>query len=319
MRFLPLLALCLLCSPAFALELDMPVDCAMGQDCVVQNYVDHDSGAGYRDHTCRHLSYDGHKGVDIRTMNRAVMHRGVTVLAAADGKVLGMRDGVEDLAPVIEGKECGNGVLLAHGQGWTTQYCHLRKGSLVVRKGETVRAGQPLGLIGMSGNTAFPHVHLSVARDGTPVDPYTGTSMQDACGGEAQPLWSAAAAEKLSYVDSGILGAGFADRKLTGEELQNGEHHPSVLPAGKPILLFWAEFFGLEKDDAVYLALRDPQGKTEAEMDVVMPRSRAVQHYQVGKRKAQGWPQGRYEGVVRVQRDGKTIIEKTYDLQVRHD
>ena len=63
-------------------------------------------------------------------------------------------------------RNCGNGVLLRHGDGWETQYCHLRQGSVRVAAGDRVEAGQPLGLVGMSGEANFPHVHLSVRRDG---------------------------------------------------------------------------------------------------------------------------------------------------------
>src|SRR3546814_4129881 len=44
----------------------LPVGCAMGAVCTVQNYIDHDPGPGWRDHSCGPLSYDGHRGIDIR-------------------------------------------------------------------------------------------------------------------------------------------------------------------------------------------------------------------------------------------------------------
>src|SRR3546814_11350495 len=76
----------------FGLPLDCPADIA----CTVQNYIDHDPGPGWRDHTCGPLSYDGHRGIDIRLPTLVEMRRGVAVVAAADGEVPIARDGQPD-------------------------------------------------------------------------------------------------------------------------------------------------------------------------------------------------------------------------------
>ena len=83
------------------------------------------------------------------------MQAGIPTLAAADGVVLRLRDGVNDTTlPLdkssIAGKECGNGLIINHADGWQTQYCHLQKNSIRVTKGEVVKVGQAIALIGMS-------------------------------------------------------------------------------------------------------------------------------------------------------------------------
>src|SRR3712207_7690329 len=69
----------------------------------------------------------------------------------------GIRDigvtGVQTCALPISNAECGNGVVIGHGEGWETQYCHLANGSLQVKPVERVRAGQPIARIGLSGQT----------------------------------------------------------------------------------------------------------------------------------------------------------------------
>ena len=60
----------------------LPVDCAMGSVCSIQNYIDHDSGPGWLDHACGPLSYDGHRGIDFRVPTLIEMRRGVPVVAA---------------------------------------------------------------------------------------------------------------------------------------------------------------------------------------------------------------------------------------------
>lgn len=163
---------------AEGLTLQSPVDCTLGETCYIQQYMDRDPGDGFRDFHCSNLSYDGHKGTDFALPTRADMEAGVNVLASADGRVRGFRDGMPDTgynkqtASSVDGKECGNGVVLIHPGGWETQYCHLKEGSVAIRNGQTVKTGDILGQIGQSGRAEFPHLHLSVRQGGDPVDPF---------------------------------------------------------------------------------------------------------------------------------------------------
>jgi murein DD-endopeptidase MepM/ murein hydrolase activator NlpD len=56
----------------------------------------------------------------------------------------------------------GNFVLIDHGDGEYSLYAHLRPGSLRVRPGDLVKAGQPIGSLGSSGNSTEPHLHFQV-------------------------------------------------------------------------------------------------------------------------------------------------------------
>lgn len=176
--------------------LDLPLACEPGRSCWVANYADTDPSAAATDFSCGPRAYEGHDGVDFAIRDLGEMARGVTVLAAAAGVVRGARDGVADVAAVdaesrarVAGRECGNGVLLEHGEGWQTQYCHLRRGSVGVRPGQRVAAGEPLGLVGLSGQTEFPHLHLAVRHNGVARDPFTGAALADGCGTRGAGLW----------------------------------------------------------------------------------------------------------------------------------
>ena len=130
-------------------ELGLPLACQLGQDCFIQQYVDTQEGPGAQDYTCGPLSYDGHKGTDIRVRDLPAMEAGVPVLAAAAGVVKGIRDGEPDIRvserglDQVKGKEAGNGVVIDHGNGWETQYSHLKQRSVRVKLGDRVEAGQP--------------------------------------------------------------------------------------------------------------------------------------------------------------------------------
>ena len=79
-------------------RIGIPVECAFGAVCSVQNYVDLDPGPGRLDAGCGRLSYDGHDGTDIRVRDLVAMEEGVGVVAAADGVVKAIRDGMADVS-----------------------------------------------------------------------------------------------------------------------------------------------------------------------------------------------------------------------------
>ncbi|WTG18765.1 M23 family metallopeptidase [Streptomyces decoyicus] len=83
---------------------------------------------------------------------------------------------VEGAVRVLGGarRVVGNHVILDLGDGTYALYAHVRRGSLTVRTGDRVRAGQPLGQCGDSGNSSEPHVHFQL-MDGE--DPETATGV----------------------------------------------------------------------------------------------------------------------------------------------
>ncbi len=95
-----------------------------------------------------------HFGVDVAAP------KGTPVHAAAAGVVALMHDDMY---------YTGKTVMLDHGHGVTSVYIHMSK--IVVRDGETVRQGQPIGAIGKSGRATGPHLHWGVYWGETPLDP----------------------------------------------------------------------------------------------------------------------------------------------------
>lgn len=102
---------------------------------------------------------------------------GQPILAPAAGTVVVVVDGVDDNKPGVMNPQqaAGNHVVIDHGNGEFSFLAHFRKGSLKVKKGDVVKAGQPLGLCGNSGNSSEPHLHYHLqttpelfAGDGLP-------------------------------------------------------------------------------------------------------------------------------------------------------
>ncbi len=200
-------------------ELSLPLDCKIGETCWLVNLVDRQPGPGRTDFRCGDLSYDTHKGTDFAIANDAEMQKGVAVLAAAPGRVLRVRDGMpastlQDLqsGTALRDRECGNGMVIDHGDGWSTQYCHLKAGTLRVVAGQQVNRGTPLGDIGRSGRSEFPHVHLAVRHGDAVIDPFTGDSNIGICNPQAETggLWAADLRQTLDYPGPQPFHLGFA-------------------------------------------------------------------------------------------------------------
>lgn len=86
---------------------------------------------------------------------------GRPIVAPGAGTVVEAVDGIADSAPGTMNREqpAGNHVVLDHGNGEFSLLAHLQNGSLKVKKGDAVKAGDPLGRCGNSGNTSEPHLH----------------------------------------------------------------------------------------------------------------------------------------------------------------
>lgn len=157
--------------------------------------------------------------------------KGTPVVAPVGGTVLG--------AKTNDGKG-GNWVQVRGTDGLVYYFAHM-DGSPTVKKGQTVTAGAHLGFVGDSGNArgTSPHLHFSIKRGGTPINPYSylqgsqnsgNTYTPDATGsqftlGEQEP---SSTSDKynalLQSVSDQVAGGQRTDwRKLSEESVENTE------------------------------------------------------------------------------------------------
>lgn len=95
-------------------------------------------------------------------------HPGIDFRAPLGSDVLAMDDGV--VTDIVEQKQgYGRHVYIQDADGKETLYAHL--GLIMVEIGDSIKAGQKVGEIGMTGWTTGPHLHFEVAQDGSKINP----------------------------------------------------------------------------------------------------------------------------------------------------
>lgn len=102
-----------------------------------------------------------HKGEDIIQRNKEKYLGICDICSIEKGKVIA----------VGEEKKMGIYVKIQHELG-ISLYCHLKKGSVKVSKGQYVSKAQVIGTMGSSGNSTGSHLHLGIFINGKHVDPY---------------------------------------------------------------------------------------------------------------------------------------------------
>jgi hypothetical protein len=105
------------------------------------------------------------------TVNESYNNYGDTLYAVADGTVTELIDGhpenngnLQDVQFNTLDDLGGNMLIINIGNDLSAVYAHIIPGSFLVNKGEQVIEGQPLALLGNSGNSSAPHLHFHIAK-----------------------------------------------------------------------------------------------------------------------------------------------------------
>lgn len=160
---------------------------------------------------------------------------GLPILAARGGTVIYTKDGIPDNQTPFEldyttglDNATGNVVYIEHEDGTIGNYSHMIPNSILVKKGDTVYAGQQVGRLGNSGNSFAPHLHMHVLvpSEGNEIESYS-----DGLFMESAPYCL------TEFTKLGSLPTGYLDEEdLAPFTPSVSEKHTDVLPSENDVI-----------------------------------------------------------------------------------
>lgn len=306
--FITLLAVFTVFSLQAQAFLEVPVEGVAGKDYTIVNYLDW-SDTDIQDPFCGSKTYDGHQGTDFSIRSFRQMDSSVNILAAAEGKVVFVQDGLFDRETVSDvSKGFGNYIAIKHPNKYFTYYAHLKKGSLKVKVGDEVKAGDVIAEMGSSGNSTDPHLHFEVYFDSMyVVDPFKGN-----CGNDAS-LWL----DQLPYDTSFVVWeTGMHNELVAMDDLRNRINTLDCCPftfptnSSQPVLL-WSQMYGLRKGSTLTVTWYTPDDQLWFTYDFKMERDWWYYYFWTYINN-ENLPEGTWH--VELEYDGNRVVNQEFEV-----
>lgn len=134
-------------------------------------------------------------------LNTVRAHRGVDYAANSGTPIMATADGIVQHRGPLGG--LGNAIVIAHANGFTTRYGHMRGFASGVSVGNRVSQGQVIGYVGMTGLATGPHLHYEMIRNGRHVDPLAvDLPNGDPVPGDARDRWLSELRPRVALLSS---------------------------------------------------------------------------------------------------------------------
>lgn len=106
-------------------------------------------------------------------------HNGIDFLAPEGSEILATNSGYIEYASFLE-SGYGNTIIISHNSNLKSLYCHTSE-NYIVKVGDFVNKGDIISFVGpkylsngnLNGNTTGPHLHFSIFKDNTTIDPFS--------------------------------------------------------------------------------------------------------------------------------------------------
>jgi murein DD-endopeptidase MepM/ murein hydrolase activator NlpD len=275
----------------------------LDRDLYLANTVDLDAGDGIRDPWCGSRTYDTHTGEDVTIRGFREQAIGVPVFAALDGRVRRVQEGQKDTNFGTQTLPWDNHVEIDSGGRQVMIYGHLRRGSVRVEEGDWVVAGEQIGLTGSSGNSSWPHLHLTMIVADQPADLWSGPCNATSFWLTQPPVRTDAFARDFT-----LAAKPFADRAdLPWDEARRA----SSFPLGMRDLWFHSLLFNAENATSQLVQLVRPDGSVAMADDAAPGWQRWRQADAIWHERVDLDVPGTWRIVVVV--DGKTLLDEPFE------
>jgi len=276
---------------SFTTSLIWPLRAATGfsqcQYHFIGAYVDQNTATTtIQDYDCGTNTYDGHHGTDIAIWPYSLYkmdNNQVEVIAAAAGTIIQKADGNFD-------RNCGsntltaNSIIIQHTDGSYALYWHMKNGSVTTKAvGQTVVAGEYLGVVGSSGSSSGPHLHFEIWSGNTNTtykDPFSG-----ACNLLNATTWWAT---QRPHVEPAVMKASVHPTDITLATCPNSdvpnESDTFVVPfQGVGLAPGYAKYYFFWRDISanaiISLRILNPNGSTFNSWTYTVPTNNKVSYY----------------------------------------
>lgn len=308
------------------LALKLPVSCQLEESCWLVNYPDVQKEEGYQDYKGGKNTYEGNKGTYFAVKTFIDIKNGTPAHAADDGKVIFVRNNIEDNYPLgdkdteKEPPFCGNAVVIEHNHGWKTAYCHLKKGSISVKQGDFTTAGAQIGQIGLSGQTEFPHLYFTVLKGENYFDPFSGLQLNGKENkNKYKPLWGINARDNLKYRDVILTNIGVSAEDPSLYSVKQGSYKNIELLYDEPEIFIWVYGFHFKKKDIIKLTLYNPD-QEKVMNDFIRVSSGNIENLVSfkKKKKKEKWKPGFYNVKINYIKTGlKLAYEYNFNFEIK--
>jgi murein DD-endopeptidase MepM/ murein hydrolase activator NlpD len=300
------------------LEMGVPVLCEINKNCEIVNYPDTDSSDKISDYKGGKVSLNQQNTVDIAVNSIKQVESGIPVLAAQDGTVIYSSDGFQDnfnldMKTDPTSAPCGNALILEHSYGWKTLYCHLKKGSIALKPGNSVLRGSKIAELGMSGISEFPHLSFAVVKDEIYYDPFTGKPINNQKAMQYLPFWRASVLNLMTYKPFQIMNSGITLEEPNLKKAKSGEANFSEFLSDASSINPWVWGFHLKKGDFIKIKFKDPYGA------IVFSDSKKISEnkpenflYWKASRPSEKWKPGTYQIFMEFIRPENSLSYETY-------
>lgn len=236
-------------------KITQPVQCILGEDCYIRQYVNVGQNGELVDYKGGFLTSMNQTGTDFALQTYEQMTKGVAVLAPASGTVTAIKSNMYDYyegaksipqkAKIVGTKNyCGNYITIDHGEGWKSQLCHLRQHSILVAPGQTVNKSQMIGLVGCSGKTNAPYILFQLFHNEKAVDPFQNE------------LWE----PPIPYQTTGVIDKGIISTISNLKTVQKVASNQKSLTPLDPYMIAWIRLYGVQAGDVQRFIFIQPDG-----------------------------------------------------------